>query len=205
MNIENYPKFTIIMRGYSFEEARAILKAMKGLEDKFAVEMTMNTPGAADNIRNLNKEFGEKIIIGAGTVLTFDDEIAAIDADAKFILSACTFDKAMIDYAKKRNVITIPGMMTPTEIRDQLALGADIIKIFPATTVGPKYFKDVQGPLNKIRLMAVGGISKENVKEFFDNGVEYAGIGSGAFNKEDVKNKDVVKLHDSLLSLVKES
>lgn len=201
MKIEDYPKFTIIMRGYTFDEDRAILSAMKGLEDKFAVEVTMNTSGAAKTIKKLNEEFGDKLIIGAGTVLSFNDEIEAIDAGAKFALSACTFTKPMIEYAKKRGVITVPGMMTPSEVLQQLNYGADIIKIFPATTVGPKYFKDIQGPLDHIRLMAVGGVSKDNVHEFFENGVEYAGIGSGAFNKEDIKNLDVAKLHESLVEL----
>ncbi len=77
MKIEDYPKFTIIMRGYSFEEDRAILSAMKGLENQFAVEVTMNTPGAAGTIKRLNDEFGKKLIIGAGTVLSFEDEIEA--------------------------------------------------------------------------------------------------------------------------------
>ena len=205
MKIEDYPKFTIIMRGYSFEEDRAILSAMKGLENQFAVEVTMNTPGAAGTIKRLNDEFGKKLIIGAGTVLSFEDEIEAIDAGAKFALSACTFTKPMIEYAKKRGVITVPGMMTPSEVLQQLRYGADIIKIFPATTVGPKYFKDIQGPLNHIRLMAVGGISKNNVLQFFENGADYAGIGSGAFNKEDIQKKNINNLHESLLELIKEA
>ena len=203
MKVEDYPKFTIIMRGYSFEENCAILKAMKGLEDHFAVEVTMNTPGAAETIKKLNDEFGTKLIIGAGTVLSFNDEIEAIDAGAKFVLSACTFTKSLIDYAKKRGVITVPGMMTPSEVLKQLNFGADIIKIFPAVTVGPNYFKDIQGPLDHVRLMAVGGISKDNVHKFFEKGASYAGIGSGAFHKEDVKNKDIAKLHQSLVELVK--
>ena len=205
MKIEDYPKFTIIMRGYSFEEDRAILSAMKGLEKQFAVEVTMNTPGAAGTIKRLNDEFSKKLIIGAGTVLSFEDEIEAIDAGAKFALSACTFTKPMIEYAKKRGVITVPGMMTPSEVLQQLRYGADIIKIFPATTVGPKYFKDIQGPLNHIRLMAVGGISKNNVHQFFENGADYAGIGSGAFNKEDIQKKNINNLHESLLELIKEA
>lgn len=205
MKIKNYPKFTIIMRGYTFDESRAIVQAIEGLEDKFAVEVTMNTPGAADTIRKLNDEFGEKIIIGAGTVLSLDDEIKAIEAKAQFILSACTFTEEMIELAKANNVITVPGMLTASEVRDQLKYGADIIKIFPAVSVGPNYFKNLLGPLDHTPLMAVGGISKDNVHEYFENGAEYAGIGSGAFNKLDVKNKDIKKLHESLIQLAKEA
>lgn len=193
------------MRGYSLNEAKAILKAMKGLEKQFAVEMTMNTPHAAEYIKSLNDEFGDKLIIGAGTVLSFDDEIKAIDAGAKFILSACAFTKYMIHYARKRKVITVPGVMTPSEVLKMLNYGADIIKIFPATTVGPEYFKAIQGPLDKLPLMAVGGISKNNIHTFFENGVQYAGIGGGAFDHKDVMNQDVEKLHQSLLDLIKDS
>ena len=71
MKIEDYPKFTIIMRGYTFDEDRAILSAMKGLEDKFAVEVTMNTPGAAKTIKKLNDEFGNKLFIFGGWVFCF--------------------------------------------------------------------------------------------------------------------------------------
>ncbi|MBP2058500.1 2-dehydro-3-deoxyphosphogluconate aldolase/(4S)-4-hydroxy-2-oxoglutarate aldolase [Lactobacillus colini] len=202
MQIGKYPRYTIIMREYSLDESRSILKALKGLENEFAVEITMNTVGATDIIKKLNDEFGEKIIIGAGTVLNFDSEVRAINSGAKFILSACTFDKKMIDYAKEHNVLTIPGAMTPTEIYSQLSLGADIVKVFPANTVGADYFKNIFGPLNGIRLMAVGGISKSNAESFFKNGVRYLGIGSGAFNKEDVRNMDISKLHQSLIDLV---
>ncbi len=113
MKVENYPKYTIIMRNYSSEQSDAVLQALEGLEDKFAVEVTMNTHQAVEEIKELNSKFGKKILIGAGTVLTFSEEIAAIDAGAKFILSACQFTKAMIEYAKKREVVTIPGVMTP--------------------------------------------------------------------------------------------
>lgn len=205
MKTKKYPKYTIVLRGYSFEQAHAILEAMSGLENNFAVEITMNTQNAVEDITKLSSEFGDKITIGAGTVLTFKDEINAIDAGAKFILSACAFNKHMIEYAKRKKVITVPGVLTPNEIFKMLNYGADIIKVFPASTVGPKYFGAIQAPLGKIPLMAVGGISKDNVHDFFENGAQFAGIGSSAFRKEDVFKQDVNKLHKALIDLVKKA
>lgn len=205
MKHKNHPKYTIILRGYSFDEVHAVLEAMNGLENNFAVEITMNTPNATEDICKLNKEFGEKVTIGAGTVLTFKDEINAIDAGAKFVLSACVFSERMIEYAKKRNVITVPGVLTPSEVLKMLTYGADIIKIFPATTVGPKYFRNIQGPLGKIPLMAVGGISQDNIHDFLENGAQYVGIGSAAFKKEDIAKHNIAKLHQSLLDLIDNS
>ena len=205
MKVENYPKYTIIMRNYSSEQSDAVLQALEGLEDKFAVEVTMNTHQAVEEIKELNSKFGKKILIGAGTVLTFSEEIAAIDAGAKFILSACQFTKAMIEYAKKREVVTIPGVMTPTEVFRMDSYGADIIKVFPAVDIGARFFKNIQAPLGKLRLMAVGGVSEKNIHEFFENGAQYVGIGSNAFNKEDLKSLNIANLHQSLVNLVKKS
>ena len=205
MKVENYPKYTIIMRNYSSMQSDAVLQALEGLEDKFAVEVTMNTHQAVEEIKELNSKFGKKILIGAGTVLTFSEEIAAIDAGAKFILSACQFTKAMIEYAKKHEVVTIPGVMTPTEVFRMDSYGADIIKVFPAVDIGPRFFKDIQAPLGKLRLMAVGGISEKNIHEFFENEAQYVGIGSNAFNKEDLKSLNIANLHQSLVNLVKKS
>lgn len=205
MEIEKYPKYTIIMRNYSLKEARAVLQAMEGLEDQFAVEVTMNSAQAMEEIIQLNKDFGAKITVGAGTVLTFSKEIDAINAGAKFILGACEFTREMIAYAKKRDVLTIPGVMTPSEIYKMTEYGADIIKVFPAAVVGPSFFKEVKAPLGKLRLMAVGGVSQTNAHEFFAGQADYLGIGSGAFEKSDIKDLNIEKLHQSLLKLVKNS
>ena len=95
--------------------------------------------------------------------------------------------------------------MTPTEVFRMDSYGADIIKVFPAVDIGPRFFKDIQAPLGKLRLMAVGGISEKNIHEFFENEAQYVGIGSNAFNKEDLKSLNIANLHQSLVNLVKKS
>lgn len=88
--------------------------------------------------------------------------------------------------------------MTPTEVYTQFQKGADIVKIFPAVTVGSEMFKQVQGPLGKRRLMAVGGINLKNVQDFFWNGASYAGVGSNFFNKQDVQSLNEAGLRESI-------
>nr|WP_248628982.1 bifunctional 4-hydroxy-2-oxoglutarate aldolase/2-dehydro-3-deoxy-phosphogluconate aldolase [Enterococcus cecorum] len=196
--MKNYPKYTIIMRGYTLEQSEAIIQAMEGLEDKFAVEMTMNTPNCIEYIKKLSKKYGDRRIIGAGTVRTLKDAKEAIEAGAKFLLGPHQFTQDIFDYADKHKVMTVPSAMTPTEINQMLASGADIVKIFPAAVVTPRFFKDVQAPLGKLPLMAVGGVSINNAKQFLNNGATYLGMGSGLFKKEDIENCNIERLSDSL-------
>jgi len=202
MELKNYPKFTIIMRGYTVDQAMAIMEAMDGYEDNYGIEVTMNTDHCLDIIRDGYKKFGDKYQIGAGTVMDIDSEKSAIDAGAQFLLGPQAFTKEMIDYAHAHNVITVPAAMTPTEVTQMFRFGADIVKIFPASTVKPDYFKAIQAPLGKLPLMAVGGVSKDNAAQFFENGCGYLGMGSKLFNKEDIENEDIKGLAKSLSDFI---
>ncbi|MGM0138307.1 2-dehydro-3-deoxyphosphogluconate aldolase/(4S)-4-hydroxy-2-oxoglutarate aldolase [Enterococcus sp. DIV0755b] len=202
MRLEEYPKLTIIMRGYSFNQSEAILKAMEGFEKDYAVEMTLNTENALVNIKKLTEEFGDKINIGAGTVRTLTDAKAAYEAGAKFLLGPHVFTKEMLAFANEKNILAIPAAMTPSEVDQMFKNGADIVKIFPAAVVSPRFFKDIQAPLGKLPLMGVGGVSADNAKDFFDNQATYLGLGSGMFNEEDIKTLNVSNLAKSLQSLL---
>ncbi|MGO2084035.1 bifunctional 4-hydroxy-2-oxoglutarate aldolase/2-dehydro-3-deoxy-phosphogluconate aldolase [Vagococcus sp.] len=202
MKLEDYPKFTIIMRGYTYEQAEAILLAMEGMEDKFAVEMTLNTPNAIEHIEKLNNKFGKRIYIGAGTVRTLKDAEEAIKAGAKFLLGPHVFTASMLELAKRKGVISVPAAMTPSEVNEMFSLGADIVKIFPASVVTPRFFKDIQAPLGQLPLMGVGGISSLNSQEFFANGASYLGMGSGIFNVEDIQNLEIKNLKQSLQNVL---
>ncbi|PAB01528.1 bifunctional 4-hydroxy-2-oxoglutarate aldolase/2-dehydro-3-deoxy-phosphogluconate aldolase [Enterococcus canintestini] len=202
MRLEEYPKLTIIMRGYSFNQSEAILKAMEGFEKDYAVEMTLNTENALENIKKLTEEFGDKINIGAGTVRTLTDAKAAYEAGAKFLLGPHVFTKEMLAFANEKNILAIPAAMTPSEVDQMFKNGADIVKIFPAAVVSPRFFKDIQAPLGKLPLMGVGGVSADNAKDFFDNQATYLGLGSGMFNEEDIKTLNVSNLAKSLQSLL---
>ncbi|AUJ28852.1 bifunctional 4-hydroxy-2-oxoglutarate aldolase/2-dehydro-3-deoxy-phosphogluconate aldolase [Liquorilactobacillus hordei] len=202
MELSEYPTFTIIMRGYTLTQADTIMQAMKGFENQFAVEVTMNTPKALEIIRDGNKKYGNRIKIGAGTVTTLDEAKAVIDAGAKFMLSPIKFSDEIFDYAKEKRVITVPAAMTPTEVHEMFEKGADIVKIFPATIVGPAFFKATQAPLGSLPLMAVGGVKLQNASEFLTTGASYLGIGSNLFNKDDLINKNINGLSASLQAFI---
>ena len=101
MKLADYPRFTVIMRGYTFDQADAILQAMQEFDHQFAVEMTMNTEGAIDHIRELNKRYGDTTI-GAGTVRTLEQAKACYEAGAKFLLGPHMFTEEMLAYANEK-------------------------------------------------------------------------------------------------------
>ncbi len=202
MEVAEYPQLTIIMRGYTQEQANAILKAMAGFETNFAVEVTLNTPHAIEQIRQLNKEYGQKVKIGAGTVRTIEDAKQAYEVGAQFFLGPHTFTKEMLKFANEHKVLAVPAAMTPSEVSEMFDGGADIVKIFPADVVTPRFFKDIAGPLGKLPLMAVGGVSQKNAGDFLQQGASYLGIGSGLFNPNDLKECAIENLANSLKELM---
>ncbi|MCV3295517.1 MAG: bifunctional 4-hydroxy-2-oxoglutarate aldolase/2-dehydro-3-deoxy-phosphogluconate aldolase [Oenococcus sp.] len=202
MQIDEYPIFTIIMRGYSKEQADSIMQAMSGYEKYFAVEVTMNTNHAIEIIKEGQAKFGNRIHIGAGTVLHLGEAKQALDAGAEFLLGPMAFTKTIIDLAHQKNALAIPAAMTPSETMRMFDSGADIVKIFPATTVGPDFFKSIQAPLGDLRLMAVGGVSSRNAQEFLSHSTKYLGIGSNMFNREDLLTNNITGLSESLASFV---
>lgn len=197
MDIKNFPKITIILRGYTFSQVRTVMKALSQTSIK-SVEITLNTDGAIDMIREFSREFGETMTVGAGTVTNLKQAKEAITAGAKFILSPVVLSKEVMDLCKENSVVSVVGAMTPSEINKSFEDGADIVKVFPAISCGSRYFKDIKAPLGDLPLMAVGGVDKENAAEFLANGANYLGIGSGIFKKEDVENENLQGLIESI-------
>lgn len=197
MHAEDFPKITVILRGYTYSQVRTVVNSLLGTELN-SVEITMNSPDVFETIRKINEEFGEKMLIGAGTVTTCEEAQAAIAAGARFLLSPITFSKEIIQLCKAKGVIAVPASLTPSEIKQSLNDGADIVKLFPAGIMGPAYIRDIQAPLGRLPLMVVGGVNKENIRAFFDAGAAYAGIGSGIFNKEDILNENEEGLKKSV-------
>ncbi len=182
----DFPKVTVILRGYTYEQCRCVVSQLVGTRLS-AVEVAMNTPGAADIIARLVEEFGEEVRIGAGTVTTPERARAAAKAGSKFMLSPTCFTPEIFQIAHDAGAVTVPAAFSPTEIHSMFEQGADIVKVFPAARLGAKYLSDVQAPLDWMPLMVVGGVNAHNVQEFFDAGASYAGIGSGIFNKDDIR------------------
>lgn len=202
MKKEEYPIYTIIMRHYSLEQATTLTKVMEEFKDYFCVEVTLNTDDAFEIIHQLNEKFGESVKIGAGTVRNMDDLEKSVSAGARFVLGPHMFTKEMLEYCQENNIVSVPAGMTPSEISFLVENGADIVKVFPAAVVQPRFFKDVQGPLGELSLMAVGGVSPSNAEEFLSNGAKYLGFGSNLFTKEILEQLDEAKIKEVYQNLV---
>jgi 2-keto-3-deoxy-6-phosphogluconate aldolase len=197
MDIKDFPKVTVIFRGYTYSQIRTVVKNL--IETKLkAVEITMNTPDAINIISKISQEFGNSIQVGAGTVTTYREAEEAIKAGATFLLSPIMLKKEIIDLCKKNNIISVPGAYSPTEINKSLEDGADIVKVFPAGTLGFKFLSDIQAPLGKLPLMVVGGVNAENVLNYFKAGASFAGIASGIFDKDDILNENEENIRKSI-------
>ncbi|MBV9488705.1 MAG: bifunctional 4-hydroxy-2-oxoglutarate aldolase/2-dehydro-3-deoxy-phosphogluconate aldolase, partial [Verrucomicrobia bacterium] len=138
------------------------------------IEMTMDSPGAAEVIRNIKRPAGT--MFGAGTVTDPGRAAEALAAGADFLVTP-NFHPEVIALSRAHGIPIFAGAMTPTEIYNAMAAGADYIKVFPAGTLGPRYFREVLGPLVSARLVATGGITAENAADFFAAGAHAVGVG----------------------------
>ena len=153
----------------------------------------------AEKIAALVAAYGERMSIGAGTVLTVEEVRAAHDAGATFIVSPDT-DADVIAETKRLGMASIPGAMTPSEIKRAYALGADIVKLFPADDLGYHYIQNLKGPLPHIPLMATGGVNPETIPEFLSRGILAVGTGITIFRSDLVAAKD----YNAIAALAKE-
>ncbi len=200
MKTQEFPKITVILRGYTYSQIRTVVKNLIGTELR-AVEVTMNTPGAIETIAKIHEEFGDSILIGAGTVQTYEEAQAAIRAGAAFLLSPTLFNKKIIELCKEKGVISVPGAFSPSEIRQSFDDGADIVKVFPAGRLGSQYITDIQAPFGKMPLMVVGGMNTENIVEYFKAGASFAGIASGIFQKDDILSENEAGICKSIYEM----
>ena len=158
------------------EKLRAVVDAIAegGVR---ALEVTMTVPGAVELIRRLAPTLPAGFLLGAGTVLDAETATRVIDAGAQFVVSP-VFRRAVITACHARDVPALPGCFTPTEILEAWEAGADIVKVFPATALGPTFFKDVHGPLPHVKLMPTGGVSLDNAGDWIRAGAVAVGVGT---------------------------
>ena len=142
-----------------------------------ALEVTMTVPRAIESIAELVRSLPRGFVLGAGTVLDGDTARRAIDAGAGFVVSP-VFRRDVIAACHRLDTPAVPGCFTPTEILDAWDAGADIVKVFPATSLGPGFFRDVRAPMPQVKLMPTGGVSVENAGEWIRAGAVAVGIGS---------------------------
>jgi 2-dehydro-3-deoxyphosphogluconate aldolase/(4S)-4-hydroxy-2-oxoglutarate aldolase len=152
-----------------------------------ALEVTMTVPGAVDLIRGLAPTLPDGFLLGAGTVLNASIAHAVIGAGAQFVISP-VFRREMIAACHEHDVPALPGCFTPTEILEAHDAGADIVKVFPATALGPQYIKDVRAPLPQLKLMPTGGVSPENAGEWIRAGAVAVAAGSQVLDSKAIES-----------------
>ena len=144
------------------------------------LEITTNTPGFAEEIKRARHRH-PGALIGAGTVINVDLAKQAIAHGAQFLVTPNT-NREVAEICKTNGVPLVMGAMTPTEVADALAFGADIVKLFPAGELGITYFKSLKGPFDTVPFFAVGGIDEDNISDWFKAGVDGVGLGSCLVN-----------------------
>ena len=180
-----------IVRGIYDEECLNLAKALhKGgvnlLEVTFDQKSQEERLRTVNTLKLLNQELGDKMAFGAGTVTTVEMVHMAKEGGAKFIISPDT-DPDVIKATVEADMVSIPGALTPTEIKQANVNGADFVKVFPAGSMGVSYLKAVAAPLSNVRMLAVGGVDGNNVRDYLAAGAVGAGVASCLFKKEWVK------------------
>ena len=174
------------------DKLRAVVEAI-GQGGIRAIEVTMTVPGAVELIRQLAPTMPPGFILGAGTVLDPETAQQVIDAGAQFVVSP-VFRRGVIDACHERDVAAMPGCFTPTEILDAWDAGADVVKVFPATSLGPNFFKDVRGPLPHVKLMPTGGVSLDNAGDWIRAGAVAVGVGTALLDSKAIASGDYAVL-----------
>jgi 2-dehydro-3-deoxyphosphogluconate aldolase/(4S)-4-hydroxy-2-oxoglutarate aldolase len=184
-------KLVAIIRGARPDEMLRIVDALYegGIR---SLEVTINSPKALQVIEKVADHSGDKMLVGAGTVLDPETARAALIAGARFIVSP-TLDPKTIEMTKRYDALSVPGAMTPTEILTAYTAGADVIKVFPASAVGPSFFREMAGPLPHIPLMATGGVKLDNIAEYAKAGAKAFGLGSSLTNTKEAATDESLK------------
>lgn len=164
-----------VIRASSREEALAVIEAVAA-GGVTTIEVTMTVPDAIELIGELSHR--DELLIGAGSVLDPETARECIDAGASFIVSPATnFDTIL--YCNDAEIVVMPGALTPTEIVNAWEAGADLVKIFPADSMGgPGYIRSLKAPLPHVKLIPTGGVNQETAAEFIMAGAEAVGVGS---------------------------
>jgi 2-dehydro-3-deoxyphosphogluconate aldolase / (4S)-4-hydroxy-2-oxoglutarate aldolase len=175
-----------VLRASSEDEALALARAIEA-GGVTVLEVTMTVPGAIEVIRRLVAEMGDRILIGAGTVLDPETARACMLAGAQFIVSPALNIKT-IRLCRRYNVAVLPGALTPTEIVSAWEGGADVVKVFPCSAVGgAKYLKALKAPLPDIELIPTGGVSLATAHEFLEAGAFALGVGGDLVDNKAIR------------------
>ncbi|WP_019535389.1 bifunctional 4-hydroxy-2-oxoglutarate aldolase/2-dehydro-3-deoxy-phosphogluconate aldolase [Paenibacillus ginsengihumi] len=205
-------------QGLALLESVRVIAIVRGVEEKHiagvaqalldggvpVMEVTLNTEGALGMIGRLQEAFGDRMFIGAGTVLDAEDARQALDAGASYLVTP-NMDEEVIRLAAGRDVPIFPGAMTPTEIVKAWKAGATAVKVFPSASLGIAYMKELLAPLNRIPLMAVGGVTEDNIGEYLRIGCYGVGIGGSLVNLKEIAAGNYDWVRDKAARLIERS
>jgi 2-dehydro-3-deoxyphosphogluconate aldolase/(4S)-4-hydroxy-2-oxoglutarate aldolase len=189
-----------IIRMKEPDKVRAVVDAIAA-GGVTSLEVTMTVPNAVGLIAELAPAMPSGFLLGAGTVLDAATAARVIDAGAQFVVSP-VFRRQVIAACHEREVPAMPGCFTPTEILEAWDLGADIVKVFPATALGPGFLKDLRGPLPHVKLMPTGGVTIDNAGEWIKGGAAAVGIGTALLDAKAIAAGDYATLTANARRLV---
>jgi len=178
-------------------DSQQLVEVIKALADGgvTVAEITMTVPGALDVVRQARQALGDRVLLGAGTILDPETARAAILAGAEYIVSP-TLNLDVIRMCRRYDKVVMPGAFTPTEILAAWEAGADIVKVFPAEVVGPAFFKAVRGPLPQVRLMPTGGVDLTTAADFLNAGACCLGVGGQLVEPKAIAAGDFGRIRD---------
>lgn len=188
-----------VVRIKDFNLAKAVTKNIVDAGFKF-IELTLTIENAEVLIKELNEEHkGSDVYIGAGTVVTLEECKSVVNNGAKFVVSPLS-NNEVIKYCIDNNVTVLPGIGTVTEAYNCYSQGCEVVKVFPGNVLGADFIKSALAPLPQIKFMPSGGVSLENMQEWFDKGAYAVSVGSNLYsgitleNVEDIKDRATLYL-----------
>jgi 2-dehydro-3-deoxyphosphogluconate aldolase / (4S)-4-hydroxy-2-oxoglutarate aldolase len=178
-------------------DSHQLVEVVRALADGgvTVAEITMTVPGALDVVKAVRAALGDRVLLGAGTILDPETARAAFLAGAEYIV-APTLNLDVIRLCRRYDKLVMPGAFTPTEILAAWEAGADIVKVFPADVVGPAFFKAIKGPLPQIRVMPTGGVDLQTAASFLKAGACCLGIGSQLVEPAAVAAGDFARIRE---------
>src|SRR3954449_5507499 len=173
------------------QDSNQLVEVARALADGgvTVTEITMTVPNALDVLKQVRDALGDRLLLGAGTVLDPETARAVLLAGAEYIV-APTVNLDVIRLCQRYNKLVMPGAFTPTEVLSAWEAGADIVKVFPAEVLGPAFFKAMRGPLPQVRLMPTGGVDLSTAADFLRAGACCLGVGSQLVEPKAVGARD---------------
>jgi 2-dehydro-3-deoxyphosphogluconate aldolase/(4S)-4-hydroxy-2-oxoglutarate aldolase len=192
---------TAVLRGVDEDDIVPVAEAIHA-GGVTALEVTADGKRASEKIAAIDRALeGTDAMVGAGTVMDAAAARNVIEAGAQFVL-APNLNEEVIDVCNRAGVVAVPGVMTPTEADRAMAAGADMLKMFPASTVGPGHIGALRGPLGDIPVMPTGGVDTDNVADYFEAGAVAVGAGSALVDYEAIAAEDWEGVRESAAAFV---